>query len=392
MNILINASNIRKSGALQVTLSFLEEVKKITRHRYLIVLSDEVAGQVDASSFPANCRLLHLSTGTPGSKGFMQQVRKLADAGKAFTADVVFSVFAPTYWTPAAPHLAGFAYVWAINPDAIFMKRLSLQQRVKTTIENAVKKYFIKKNAGWHVVEEDDVKRRLAKYFGIHPGKIFVVNNTYNHHFNHGGAVQTFKQMLPEAKPGDFKLVTISSNFPHKNLKVIPAVSAALKARGYNNVYFYLTIRQDEFIASFGGDDNIRNLGVVAAADCPAIYAQSDALFLPTMLECFSASYPEAMVMKKPVLTSDLSFARSICRDAAVYFSPIDPADIAEKIVEVMTSKTLYDDLVAKGLRRVQDFPSAAQRAAAYIALCEQIVNNGQPLSAVYQKTASTTV
>ena len=73
----------------------------------------------------------------------------------------------------------------------------------------------------------------------------------------------------------------------------------------------------------------------------PMCTAQSDAMLLPTMLECFSASYPEAMVMKKPVLTSDLSFARSICGNAAIYFNPFDPADIADKIIGLVNDKTL---------------------------------------------------
>jgi len=388
MNIFVNASNIRKSGALQVTLSFLEEVKKLVQHRYLIVMSDEVQRQLDAASFPANCALLHLSTGTPGSSGFSANIKKLAAAEKAFNADIVFSVFAPTYWTPTAPHLAGFAYVWAINPDSVFIKGLSFTQRLKTTIENAVKKYFIKKNAAYHVVEEDDVKRRLVKYFGIREANVYVVNNTYNHHFNDPLAGLSGPQLLPSKKDGDFNLVSISSNFPHKNLRIIPAVSKALKAKGYNNVYFYLTIPEADFVASFTNDDNIRNLGVVAPADCPAIYAQSDALFLPTMLECFSASYPEAMIMKKPVLTSDLSFARSICGNAALYFDPLNPADIADKIVALISNKELYNSMIENGLRRVKDFPSATQRAEAYIALCEQIVTREHSLTERISRTA----
>ena len=374
MNILINASNIRKSGALQVTLSFLEEVKKITRHNYLIVVSEEVETQIDKTSFPSNCSIASLSTGTPGSSGFMKQVKKLSELEKTFHTDCVFSVFAPTYWTPKAPHLAGFAYVWAINPDSIFIKNLPFKQRVKTTLENAFKKYFIKRNAIYHVVEEDDVKRRLSKYFGINEQQIFVVNNTYNHHFSDASAIANASITLPAKREGQFNLVTISSNFPHKNLKIIAPVSASLKAKGYNNVFFYVTIKQAEFGEIAKGDDNIKNLGVVPAADCPYIYSQSDALFLPTMLECFSASYPEAMVMKKPILTSDLSFARSICGDAAHYFDPLNPEDIADKIIRLINDNTLNNELVANGLKKLASFPSAAGRASAYIGICEQII------------------
>lgn len=376
MNILINASNIRKSGALQVTLSFLEEVKKITRHNYLIAVSEEVESQINAGSFPGNCRVLALSTGTPGSKGFRAQIKKLGEAETGFKADCVFSVFAPTYWTPRSPHLAGFAFPWAINPDSVFIQNLSLKQKIKSGLENSIKKYFVKKNARYHVVEEDDVKRRLSRYFGIADKNIFVVNNTYNHHFNQPVNGSPAAVQLPEKKPGEFNLVTISSNFPHKNLHIIAAVSKQLKLKGQHQVNFYLTIKQDEFDGNFKGDSNIRNLGVVPAAACPGIYAQSDALFLPTMLECFSASYPEAMVMKKPILTSDLSFARSICGNAAIYFDPLNAEDIANKIISLLQDNKLYDTLVENGLERLKQFPTASERANAYISICEEIVQN----------------
>ena len=64
-------------------------------------------------------------------------------------------------------------------------------------------------------------------------------------------------------------------------------------------------------------------------------------MFLPTFLECFSASYAEAMLMKKPIITSNLGFAQNVCKDAAVYFDPCNPEDIIDKIfVPNFTTKT----------------------------------------------------
>lgn len=372
MKIFINASNIRKSGALQVTLSFLEELKKINRHQYLIAVSEEVEQQINKASFPANCDVVSLTTGTPGSKGFRQQIAKLGTLEKEFSADVVFSVFAPTYWTPAAPHLAGFAYPWTINPDSAFIRSLPFKQRLKNFLENIYKNYFFKKNAQYHVVEEADVKRRLHQYLGIPADNIFVVNNTCNHHFRDFNPA-SLRNILPPRTADEFRLVTISSNFAHKNLGIIASVSRTLKQRGHQNVFFYVTLPAADFSSLFAGDDHIRNLGVVPAVDCPPIYAGADAMLLPTMLECFSASYPEAMIMKTPILTSDLSFARSICGNSALYFDPRNENDIADKIELLMSDKTLATSLVTNGLQTLAGFPTAAERAAQYILLCEKI-------------------
>ena len=274
MNVLINASNIRKSGALQVTLSFLEEVKKITRHKYLILVSEQVEKQIDISIFSCQlqrCTIVYRHT---GKQGIYEAGKKIKRGRKSIRGRLcIFCICAVTYWTPKAPHLAGFANVWAINPDSVFINSLPLvMQRIKTYLGDAFRNYFIKRNTVYHVVEENDVKRRLSKYFGIKESNIFVVNNTYNHHFSDLSNLENPAIAFPEKKQGQFSLVTISSNFLHKNLKIIGAVSRELKLKGYSNIYFYVTIRQPEFDAMYNGDSNIKNLGVIAASDCPYVY------------------------------------------------------------------------------------------------------------------------
>ena len=44
-------------------------------------------------------------------------------------------------------------------------------------------------------------------------------------------------------------------------------------------------------------------VGGVDIRECPSLYEQCDFMFLPTLLECFSASYAEAMKMRRPILT-----------------------------------------------------------------------------------------
>jgi len=68
--------------------------------------------------------------------------------------------------------------------------------------------------------------------------------------------------------------------------------------------------------------------------------------FLPTLVESFTASYPEAMIMKKPILTSDYQFSRTVCLDSALYFNPYNPIDIVSKITHIVTSKDLQEELV----------------------------------------------
>ena len=74
------------------------------------------------------------------------------------------------------------------------------------------------------------------------------------------------------------------------------------------------------------------------------------------------------------VLTSNYSFARDICQDAALYFNPLDPEDIAIKIKELISDKNLYSELEKKGKERLKQFGTARTRAEKYIKLCENII------------------
>ena len=98
-----------------------------------------------------------------------------------------------------------------------------------------------------------------------------------------------------------------------------------------------------------------------------------DALFLPTLLECFSASYPEAMLLKKPIVTSDLPFATTVCDNAALYFDPLDAEDIAKTLIKLVESSKIYNQLVERGKEQLRTFLTPQERAKKYLKICENI-------------------
>ena len=77
--------------------------------------------------------------------------------------------------------------------------------------------------------------------------------------------------------------------------------------------------------------------------------------------------------MERPILTSDLPFATDTCRDAALYFDPVDPADIAEKIIRLASDPALQAELVSNGTKRLNDFMDASARARTILNILQQI-------------------
>lgn len=365
MKIFINASNIRFGGGAQVALSFINFLFRYNHHEFTIVVSSKISSQLKHEGKPKNVTFIELDFGI--KEWLKGKGKVLCELEKTINPDVVFTVFGPSYWTPKAPHLMGFAMPWLINPESKAFKELSVKMWLKKNIQNRIKGFYNSKNAKYYVVETEDVKQRLKQYFKVPLENTWVVDNTYNQHFNNV-VVQPTKQSEV------FELITITANYPHKNLKIIKKVIPILKSRGLK-VRFTLTIPSTDFENMFGGENEyVRNLGPISSKDCPKYYNQSDALFLPTLLECFTASYPEAMVMKRPILTSNLPFAKQICKEGnALFFDPLNPEEIANQIENLVNNDHLYDELVKNGLKRVKEYMTSEQRAEAYISILEKL-------------------
>jgi glycosyltransferase involved in cell wall biosynthesis len=373
MLLLVNASNIKQSGAYQVTISFLNELKNIPGNKYILVLNTLIYNSIDEREFDENFTIVKIDFVSPSQGEYKNYIRELDEIVRIHSPDCVFSVFGPAYWRPKVVHLVGFAHGWGVNPDSIFFKTLNILKKGRIVLSNAFKRFFFKRDADFHVVETDVVKNRLSRYYKIPLERIFVVGNTYNHFFTQNDPKPYWLSSLPVG----FRLLTISSNFPHKNLKILKDVNKLLIAKGVYDVHFILTIPEADLIKDYGEEyPNIFTTGTVKPSDCPALYEVCDAMILPTLLESFSACYPEAMKSEKPILTSDLDFARNICGDAALYFDPLDASSIADNILLIRNDLNLRRRLIEAGSSRLRLFPTALERAESYVAICKRIVGN----------------
>ena len=221
-------------------------------------------------------------------------------------------------------------------------------------------------------VQTEDVRERLRnminKSIGIH-----TISNTVNANYLNPAV---FPNKIALNKENQYKLLTLSAYYPHKNLEIIASVIKVLIKRKINQFRFIVTLPSEKFKLLFGDlpDGFITNIGPLPVKECPSLYKECDALFLPTLLECFSASYAEAMLMKKLIITSDLGFAQNVCKDAAVYFDPCNPVDIIDKMISLCEDKDLQRKIINNGIEIVKKINSANQRASSILGICKNLI------------------
>tara|TARA_R110002051_G_scaffold31371_2_gene71524 strand:+ start:6769 stop:7896 length:1128 start_codon:yes stop_codon:yes gene_type:complete len=373
MNIIINTSTIVIGGGVQVSKSFLEELKVINNdNTYHVFLSPKLKDEIKVIIFPDNFKFYKIPISPSALSTRKNVVKQLNELEDIIQPDIVFTIFGPSYWKPKTMHLCGYADGWCYTPDSIAFKKLTLIERLRTKLLVLYKNYFIRKTSSFLVVETELAKKNISKYLNYPTSKIFVVGNTCSNIYNE------YKKKPKLNRNKEFKLLTLSSYYKHKNLGIINNVADILNNQFKLNVTFYLTIKHEEYLKNFRENKNIVNLGPQLIEDCPKLYDNVDAMFLPTLLETFSASYPEAMKMERPILTSELDFAHDICGEAALYFNPLDSFDIANKIKTIITDPILYQDLVDKGKNRLKNFETSESRAKKYLICCEKIIESNR--------------
>lgn len=366
--LLINASNLYVGGGVQVAISLLEEFANY-EIEYIAVVSPIILSQLSPNA-KVKCKLIK---NTPSKifnfKGRFELDRIVSE----YRVNKVLTIFGPSYWTPKnVTHIVGFALPWLIYADKKTYSILTIKEKLKTKLLGWLQPYFYKKNADYIITETVDATKRITKLLSFSNDRIFTISNTLNAIFeNENSYDYSITSMLPEKKEGEFWLLSISHDYPHKNMVVIYSLLKLLPEN-----YKFITTLPPSFSESLSHSDKQRviTLGRVNTNQCPPLYQKCDAMFLPTLLECFSASYLEAMHMKTTIITSDRGFSRSVCGDYAYYFDPLDYNSIKDAILTVsLLDIDKKKELLSEAYKHGSGFPSAEQRAKEYIKLLNDL-------------------
>jgi glycosyltransferase involved in cell wall biosynthesis len=115
----------------------------------------------------------------------------------------------------------------------------------------------------------------------------------------------------------------------------LPDVTDILRQRYGFQVRFHVTFTAEEWSAkSSHFREVVANAGPLAVAQCPTFYRMMDGVIFPSLLECFSVTPLEALVMEKPLFASARSFVTELCGNYGHYFDPLDPGSIAAVIAD----------------------------------------------------------
>ena len=287
---------------------------------------------------------------------------------KKHCVNSVLTIFGPSKWIPKVPHLCGFARAQLVLKDSPYYDNISLKEKLIYKIWEM----SFKRCSNVFYTENESISEKLRLLL---KGKtVYTVTNYYNQVFDEPGQWDRSIVLPPFS---GITCLSVSTYYPHKNFTILVDVINNLKviAPDYK-VRFVLTFERNEMPVPNEMADYFVFVGKVDVSECPFLYEQSDIMFMPTLMECFTATYPEAMKMEKPIVTTDLEFARGLCGDAACYYSATDSRAAAESIIKVATDREYSERLVKNGIERLKAYDNYIQRTNKLIAILQSLNNN----------------
>jgi glycosyltransferase involved in cell wall biosynthesis len=215
-------------------------------------------------------------------------------------------------------------------------------------------------NADVIVAVSEQTKRDIIEFFKVNPQKIKVVYQDCDVAFQRRvgeEAILTVKQkynldrryMLSvgtiEERKNQLRLV---QSFYEANLKDATLVLVGRATKYQQQIEAFIQQKQLQH--------KVRILNHAPFADLPALYQGAKLFAYLSVFEGFGIPIVEALHSQTPVLAATGSCLEEAGGGGAIYASPLDKNDIAEKMSQLWNDDNLQKKLIVAGTKHVQQF------------------------------------
>lgn len=214
------------------------------------------------------------------------------------------------------------------------------------------------RNACKIIVPSQAIKNELGKTYGVPAQKVVAI---------YEGVEEKFRPVRQDAKIltkyGIVKpfVIYTGSVYPHKNIERL--LGAIKLVNSKHDLMLVISCARSVFWGRL--EKKIKEIGVgrfanlagfIPDEDLVLIYSQASAFVFPSFSEGFGLPGLEAMAAGLPVVCSDIPVLREVYAEAALFFDPHDPKDMAEKILKMVSNGKLRNELIKKGTVQSQKY------------------------------------
>jgi glycosyltransferase involved in cell wall biosynthesis len=221
-------------------------------------------------------------------------------------------------------------------------------------------RWFVREGAqrADHIITVSGFSRdEIVRHLGVPVDKLTVIHEAPHPSRERliEASSETLYGSLPLRKP---YWVAFSSESPNKNIPNL--LRAIARVRSEHRVRSQLVLighrPRGEEITALSADDDIVWTGYISDTDVAVIVSGAQLMIFPSFYEGFGLPVVEAMASGVPVACSHAASLPEVAGDAALYFDPAAPADMAEKIARLATDPQLQESMKKKGYANASRF------------------------------------
>lgn len=249
--------------------------------------------------------------------------------------------------------------------------------------------YSCKMAAATLTISSSSMKQLISKYF-LSPERVFLTPPGLDLQF-----LSDPNQIEELAKKVKLKyglerpyIYYPSYGWKHKNHENLVRAFALVLEQGHDldllftGTEFNLLERIDRVITEHKLEGRVRHLGYVDKAEVVGLFSLSKIIAFPSLFEGFGLPVLEALHMGIPVACSRLASLEEIAEEAAIYFDPSSPPEIATSLIRLLTDMDLRNSLIVNGKQRAEGF-SYRRTAEETLKVFEKIGRGELPSSAL---------
>lgn len=332
MKILIDARfyGLENTGLGRYTINLLENLQEIDKsNEYFILLRSKYYKSLN----------------------FNKNFKKvLADFGHySFSEQIII----PFFWSKYRPDISHFLH---FNTPLLYPGKfiatlhdlLMHRQKGKDATTLSYPIYLIKRLA-YHlaflnsvirsnkiIVPSEFVKKDLLSHYRfVNSSKIFAIYEGISLAKSIENSDSVLKKYNLKSKN---YFIYVGNTYPHKNIKRAVEAIKLLNKESKEKVYFVIVCARNYFVKKLMNEISSSYVKIIDFApdnELSVLYKESIAFLYPSLHEGFGLPGLEAQKAGTLSVVSDIEIFREIYKNSVIYFDPMDPTDIKNKLKKV---------------------------------------------------------
>lgn len=361
MRIAINALSAVAGGGVTYLNQLFKHLSKIDCENEYIIITTQIGEKILHANYKNFCVLSFKIPSLSIVTRLLWEQLYLWYILKVYKADVLYS---PANIGLIFQSFPTIVMIQTVAPfDYEMIKKQNIYYRLKFNLLRILTSLSIKK-ARNVIFISGKARKELSSYYKLHDSKTSLIYHGRSEIFKPNLDGNCLEEVKKKYNLDKF-ILYVSNIYKYKNFfelihafsliknQINPNLKLALVGNSFDEQY---TESLKALIKEKKMEDRVVFFGHVPNEELPYFYMLCQLFVYPSTCENCPNILIESMACGAPVLSSNIEPMPEICQDAAIYFDPFNPQDIAEKIKAVLSNDGLLEKLKENSIRRANCF------------------------------------